>query len=237
MGRQRKLYRIENKFSEYLGFDIDTDYSYGCNGECDYVCRCSKISKAEIVYIYLVRVAKEIAHQLGIKKSSKEYRLIIYVINRILCGLGLHDPKHWGVRITTGYYGEEIDSVHLKDTVLVKALEEHLAALLPLIESGKYTPLVEQLLVLEYGYLLESLQGTEWTIEMISPKDIVLNEEYYRKIKLDKELQRQYEEWPYIMGAIVDLGNGHYRLIDGFHRHMAAMNGSKKKRPYFVAKV
>jgi len=63
-------------------------------------------------------------------------------------------------------------------------------------------------------------------VEAVKHELVAPNKEHY--IKLDKDLVTKYKDYEFPIGVYM-YNHGRYRVIDGYHRYQAFMNGKKEK--------
>lgn len=82
----------------------------------------------------------------------------------------------------------------------------------------------------EYGYVLPQLEEATFSVEKLSPRDVILpdtdtrdSERYNTLIQEENNPHTgfQYSQ-AVVKGIVIPLGNGKYKLIDGRHRHVHA---------------
>jgi len=149
-----------------------------------------------------------------------------YCINRILTILKVWDPDNWDINVSSGYYGEEIQSVELKYGIAAD-IEDQLNKILFDLKTTKEK--IEALLILEYGYILQKIQNCNYRIETVAKNKIIFQREHYQK--LDRAAIKAYEDYSLPVGIVFEDNNTH-TLIDGYHR-IAASKTDKIK--VFVA--
>ncbi len=202
---------------------------YGCDAEG--VCRCGTIEDASIDSVDVYRLGAEIYNlyfdndSLGAKRDNKIRNLLygsnkefdLYTIDRILRKVKIWENDKWDIGVDGGYYGDEIDNIHIKISVC-----EVIDSYIDEAFSLSFNERVEYLLKLEYGYLLEKLQGLEFEVVSLDRLKVIFpNDNYYKNIKeehYDHYADRNYQG---IRGIAV-LDDGFYKLIDGYHRMSTA---------------
>ncbi len=196
-------------------YHLNVDYDRSdCTRDCGYVCRCTSIINLCVRSVNYRSMIEEVI-------SKKEYHTIKgYCAERIMRHCGVTVPEKWYVGTQTGYYGEEIGQASFED---FNTLEEYFNGILLKKNSQK---MMEALLILEYGWLLETLAKRKWTIESVPFKSVNVNQKDYYDRKLDPKISSLYSGWEFPLGICVAEGDG-YRLIDGHHRF--AENTSPKK--------
>lgn len=221
---------IESKIKKYnFQYIIDYDYdeiydceNYGCID--DDICRCSKIINFKIKNVIPNEMASFFMDKFYTKnkKTSQYYfqadeKIFEYALDR----LWSHYIKKYCVDsifetdIKHSYYGEEVFSITLNNTNMIKTFNE--------ITYLNNDELIEKILTVEYGYLLERLEGCHYEPASVGLDSIhISNTKYYDK-KLDEGLVEEYNDYPSFV-ALIDEDN---RIIDGYHRIAAAKNQGK----------
>jgi hypothetical protein len=223
--------KLEGYNFRYL-VDVEYDTEYHCDEEenCDEegnsfckndFCRCSTIENTRIEkgidILYIVQAVL----------SPKSSIIDEYCVERILRINKIYDtdPYHdmLDIEVCRGYYGEEIGSVTL-DRQIAKKIDEEVAKMLSLSDNDK----IRYVLELEYGYVLESLKNLTFSIKEVDKENIIFAQKEYAK-KLDKEMVEQYKDWNDLpRGICLKEDNVEkYRIIDGYHRCMAATDKLK----------
>jgi hypothetical protein len=216
-----------NQIDFYQDGVIDIDYSrkYNCkiNG-CRDICRCSIIIDIKFKYINVNKIIEIIYNKyfdnsILSKRDSKLSEILwnisdeinFYTIDRICRFFKIWENIE--VIKKPGYYGEEIDSVKIKNS---HKLEELINIGLSINDLNKR---IEYLLVLEYGYLLPELEKRDWELSEININDIIIRNEYHLNKVLQKDLEH-YSNINYnnIKGIIILTENNKWKLIDGYHR-------------------
>lgn len=206
---------------EYINFnycggcDINYHTYRACeNGSdcCDNdYCRCGEIQET------IIRQPPELQYVVDVVAESFSLtdELDLYACDRILRHLKAYEPYFYYVRVCNGYYGQEIDGVYFSNPQKIKSIfNEYLK--LTTIEQK-----VEFLLILEYGYILESLKGKKYTIKDVNHKSIIFpNEDYHTKVSIDN-VDYSYYLYP---KCVCLYYNSKYKLIDGYHRMSANKN-------------
>jgi hypothetical protein len=229
---------LGKNFSYLTDYDYNnhTDCgSYGCDEEG--ICRCSTIEDAHVISVNIPNMAAVIYSDyfddsLAAKRNSTINSILggvskeidIYTIDRILRINKAYDPSNWEVQVCGGYYGEEIDDIILEDFIARK-IENELEEAFNIIEL---TDRIEYLLILEYGELLPSLKGCEYSVETVERDSIIFgSDEHYRKVN-SKNLEH-YSDKNYqgIRGIALKKGDK-LKLIDGYHRSSTSEDRSIK---------
>jgi len=235
----REYYILHKNFS-YSGATVDYNSSYECESwGCDQegICRCGTINDENISNVDVDRMVELIYYELfGDDKSSKRDDKLnqilngygrdfdIYTIDRILRINKVYNPDNWDIEVCSGYYGQEIGDVTVKET-LAKKLEDLINQALDIEDMGER---INFLLMLEYGSIHPKLTDVKYSIIEIDKDLIIYGSESNKKASL-KEIQNtlkyHYDDsnnrWikniNNIKGIVVPDGD-RWRLIDGYHR-------------------
>ena len=216
------MFKIEalESCSEYH-LEIDYDRTH-CNGACESYCRCTSIIDLRVRSVNYPEVIKKII-------PKKEYCTIKgYCAERILRHSGVANPDNWYVETQRGYYGEEIGQASFEE---FDTLKKHFDKVLRYKTLRK---MMEALLILEYGRLLETLAKRKWTVKEIPFESVNVNQKDYYDHKLDPEILSLYSGWKFPLGVCVAEGD-EYRLIDGHHRFHENTSPKKRKITMVVA--
>lgn len=121
---------------------------------------------------------------------------------------------------TSGYYGDEADFNISND--FSKNLNEFIQKLNSQENNSK---LIEEILILEYGYVLNELKNREWFFEKISLNLInpAAGMKHVQKNVVD-DYKQEVSDYKYNLTCLCQtLSQGKaYRLIDGYHRFSTA---------------
>lgn len=241
---------------QYL-VEVDYDWSYNCDAYgCDYICRCGTIENARVEEMspYYASSLTIESFTGGSGTEGKFGQALAYRLFRH----GLSDfQEMFEVNVCGGYYGEEIGSVELVDTVGLYNFQKEIER----FNSSSNSERLRQVLSIEYGYLLPEVeQYKEWQLVQVAVEDVQASPDILKRTK--KEIVESYQlltPWygPYshrtapdwFPGVVVVPKGEGYRLIDGFHRfkawttkpgHMDAKKWSrlrKKKKIMVIAPV
>lgn len=120
-----------------------------------------------------------------------------YCLERVLNSFGYWNTESWKAIIARGYYGEELIGF---DFDLSEKAEKSCQKLLLLANIKEK---IEYCLVLEYGFLLKSLEDVSSYIPMEIDIDelSILNENHYRKVNF--QATQRYEDWKLPLGVCV----------------------------------
>jgi hypothetical protein len=213
---------LYNNSVEYK-YDYFTDCeSYGC----DSICRCGRIEDAT-VEVDLKNLVNELYNFYlnsdtvdGIRDNklrnllygtNKEFDL--YTIDRIVRKVRIWDTYNWDIGVQGGYYGEEMDDIKI-EAATANQIDTYVGCAFSL----SFNEQVEFLMKLEYEYLLDDLKDVDYEIVTLNKSDIVFPNKDYHKNLIDESFLH-YDDLDYdgIRGVVL-LKNGHYKLIDGYHR-------------------
>lgn len=254
----------------YAGVEYDYHEYYSCDESCDGICRCGEIRDTEVTEVNLTEVcenvirtietvlrdrdraekakatkaAKAKAKAKGVKYTPKPKKppftlsaLDRYGIERIVARQNLNADS-FEIEVGPGYYGEEIDGVHL-DYQIRQNINAEVEKYLKLKADPSVR--IPHLLMVEYGYLLETLEGRSFKITDV-PLDSVKFGASNHYQHLDQGAVSGYaDRLKSEMLADLPLGvalseGGFYRLIDGYHRLRAAQEAGFEKVRVAVAK-
>lgn len=195
----------------YSGVEYEYD-SRKCQGCNDDYCHCNIILGLRIESVDVPTLTKTI---LGTTKEAKELKFFEYSIDRILRINKLYQTSNWEVYASHDYYGESVSSITCNEYSVISKQINHLYEITPNKRVG-------YVLNLEYNFILDILEGKKYQEITISPKDIVFNKEYVKKI--DTPYSKEVCNLP--IGVCIKEGIK-YKLIDGYHRFIASMNKKK----------
>lgn len=223
-----------------VSFKYHTNYDYDayrdCNAHgCDEegICRCETLENAHVLTVDIPSIVNQIYNSifdnsLSSKRNSAINSILggvskeidIYTIDRILRINKAYEPSNWEVQVCGGYYGQEIDDVLLENSVAQK-IEDQINEALSIIDL---TSRIEYLLMLEYGNILPTLQGRQYSLETVERDSIIFgSDEHYRKVNtksLDHYSDKNYTG----IRGIALVKDDKFRLIDGYHRSSTSEN-------------
>ena len=234
-------YYILHKNFSYSGVTAIYNSSYECDSwGCDKegICRCGQISDCSISDININMMVDSIYSDIYgdyTKLSKRDEKLNqilngygkdfnIYTIDRILRIKKVYKNENWDIEITSGYYGQEVGDVTIKED-LAKELELLINRALEIEDISER---VNFLLFLEYGSIHNKLIGVEYSIVEID-RDLIHYGSQSNKKSALKEIQNSlknhYNDYDSkwirninnIMGIVVT-DDKMWRLIDGYHR-------------------
>ncbi len=212
----------------YDGINIDYDTNYSCHGSygyeeendedfyryngCDTICRCGEIVNTSIVSIDLSIMAEQL-----IGHNSKRCEVSIYALTRILKIFNLDDKDLWEIKVSSGYYGDEIGGVYLRED---SGLEDDLEPILEQFYSLDADERMKLALILEYGYPPE--QEYTYSLEHVDINTIEIpNQNHFSKCGLSNPYNFAQKENVDQYGlCIVRSENPQLKsiLMDGYHR-------------------
>jgi hypothetical protein len=219
-------------------YHIDCDYNYykdcsgyGCDDEG--ICRCGTIDNAHVISVKIPSMVDEIYtnyfdNTLATKRNSTINSMLggitkeidIYTIDRILRINKSYEPTSWEVQVCSGYYGQEIDDIILKESIAIK-IEDQIDKAFDIINLTKR---IEYLLMLEYGSILPTLKGIQYSIQNVERDSIIFgSDEHYRKVNTESIDYYSDKNYTGIRGIAL-VKDGRFRLIDGYHRSSTSEN-------------
>lgn len=148
-----------------------------------------------------------------------------YSVDRILRASKLKDPNRWSADIHSGYYNERyVGKTHPEQEIIDK-LVSTLKAMIGLSDIDKVKACLKE----EYGYILPQIQpmNTATIIKVPTNSILMAAENYIRR--LEKEYVDQYDTFRLPRGIVLKEGKDQYRLLDGYHRCMSALNQNLNK--------
>lgn len=193
-----------------LRYDVDLSYDtdYDCEAAgCDSICRCGSISNPHIRSVNSWVIANHFADS----GDPIQY----YAIERFCSRLSTDDFR---IEWSGGYYGDEIDTVELKDAAKADIVQ---------IKNLRGQDLVEFALKNEYDDVLPQHKNREWAhAEKISFKYVVLGNINRRdidkgRVEFYKRAIANRNKDDYNPVLLCELHEGLYRVIDGYHRFTA----------------
>ena len=214
MNKKTKQFDISLFDFNQLWLQYSIEYTYESdrsNCECDSICRCSKIIDQKIVSIDINSLVNKVANRLDKKRKED-----LYFIERILVINKVYIKDNWEIEIGNGYYGQEVREINI-DISINQSINNNI------IEFFKLQTLkekIEYILNLEYGYLLEDCKDKVWTLETAKYDDVIFGQKDHY-IKLDMSVVETYKNRELPIGISL-FSMGKYRLIDGYHRGLAA---------------
>jgi len=223
----------EMDFLYCVDYDSNVETAYDHDVQCanDY-CRCSTLHPT-INSISHKDILETIVNQFNIVNEK-----IRYCIERICATLTVND---FYCNVCGGYYGEEMDSIVIENYDILDRIEENIdiklarkRKLAKIHENVEYDDKItddkiRKILIMEYGYLLDDLKLSTFSVIEIDPKDIVFpQKEYSENLNLTKI--NGYKNHSGICGIVKLRGNnGKFNVIDGYHRITANLNKPKIK--------
>lgn len=156
----------------------------------------------------------------NITKKSKIENINDYCLDRFIRKSFTKDVVSFVVR--SGYYGGEAD-YKIADS-FGEQLNNFIIQLNNNLDGKENTNLIEQVLILEYGYILPELKNKIWSFETIKLNFInpAAGMKHVQKSIVD-EYKNQTIDGKYNLTCVCQLNDKlEYRLIDGYHRFAAA---------------
>jgi len=223
-----------------VSFKYHTNYDYNAYRDCgahgcdeDGICRCETLENAHVVTVDIPSIGNEIYNSifdnsLSSKRNSTINSMLggitkeidIYTIDRILRINKSYEPTSWEVQVCSGYYGQEIDDIILKESIAIK-IEDQIDKAFDIINLTKR---IEYLLMLEYGSILPTLKGIQYSIQNVERDSIIFgSDEHYRKVNTESIDYYSDKNYTGIRGIAL-VKDGRFRLIDGYHRSSTSEN-------------
>ncbi len=232
---------IENNFKycvewqDHGRYDCD---NHGCNDEG--ICRCYQIDSVKIKHISIRKITDQIFRNLfdlnsdSWKRDQKLFDLIYstdlelyyfweFCINRVLTINKVWNTSNWTTKWSSGYYGDEIDSISIKKSIFNKVHQD----LSTIKEIGTLPGIIQYLLTREYGHVLEKLVNKDYTIKQVDVDDIYFPQDKHHKKVLYKDLSYLEDSREDDIQGICLEENNKYNVVDGYHR----FTYYKKTRP------
>lgn len=192
---------IENDFKYLVEYE---ENRLQCTGDCGPYCRCTTVNPV-VTEIRYDQIYKDI-----VRESKEKDEIKLYLIDRAIRKLvSIDNLECCGIR---SYYGEEA-SITLTTYNGLKEVIDYVLKSSP--ADG-----IEKLLLVEYGYVLPELLSKKWKVE-----DVYITSIRLPYASVSKSIVASYTGDEKILCQT--LGNGMYRLIDGNHRHAAAVNAKR----------
>jgi hypothetical protein len=214
------------------------EYDYSRVEACDHdercandYCRCTTLENFEVIKINHLKLVEIIKDRL-----KNDHVLFDNDIIKICEKIKIDDFEF---NVTGGYYGEELDSITIDNSEIVKELADiftvkgyrKVKLKQILCNSEKYNSdldaYVKKLLTDEYGYVVDVLDDYKFKIVEVDTKEIVFPQKEYDNFIKVQELC-DYKDIDDIYGLVRLFGNK-YHVIDGYHRINANVNKSKLK--------
>jgi len=231
---ERYWYKREklNKLSFLYIIDYDSnsqvaeDHYERCAN--DY-CRCSTLHPTINSFDYK-EIANHIIESFKIKNEKTKNDIL-----DVCSTLAIDDFE---CNVCGGYYGEEMDSITISNSIILRKLDEVID-----IQTARKNKLskidivsgrvfiddvkVKNILVREYGYLLDDMKNAKFSVIEIDTKDIVFPQKNYSK-NLSVTKVSGYKNHQGICG-VVRMKGGKYHVVDGYHRITANLSKPRIK--------
>jgi len=218
---------LKNNFKPHIHYEHDYYHACESGSDCcdgDY-CRCGTVvnSCVPVNVTNAYRIALMVAKNKGLCKDFRFYCLE-RMINCLLRG----NTECFCVSTCAGYYGEEISGIEL-DWNILNQINYFVDELGKRKTQTHYRSLVEQILTIEYDYVLPHLMNRKWQYEKILIKNIKPGNDSYRNI--NGECVAQYAQdnaWPEPLSCLCKKVDNNFILVDGYHRYTAALKNKDK---------
>ena len=213
-----------------MEYEADGDYSCeesGCND--DGICRCYRINEVIINSINIRKLTdfifneinhSGIQHEREKKLTSLMYDYDIdivtkYCINRVLSINKAWCVDNWEVEWNAGWYGDEVESIKLSQSILSKISSD----INSFINLETMEEKINNILLLEYGHLLEKIKNKKYSIIEINKEDIFFGQtKHYDKVQ--HEILEYYSDRVYgtLPRGVCCWDGQKWRVLDGYHR-------------------
>lgn len=209
--------------------EYDYNYSHNCEDSGCYdegICRCGRIEDVtvdvdiknlvnELYNYYLSLDTIDAIRDNKLRNllygTNKEFDL--YTLDRIVRKVKIWESHNWDIDVSGGYYGQELSSIKI-DAGTANQIDIYVSCAFSL----SFNEQVEFLIRLEYEYILDDLKDVEYEIATLDRKDVVFPNKKYKESLYDDSFSHYTDnEYEGIRGIVL-LKNGHYKLIDGYHR-------------------
>lgn len=237
MNEIQRIYSIIEKINFQYTSAIDYDYNnvqaYDHDERCaDDYCRCSTIEDCVITKVNPVEFVRVIKEHLDIDTDSDSFNADIINVCKDL------SDADFIFNICGGYYGEEMESITLESHIVNKltnifCVKAYRREKLKKIDFNQkksdyiLDEYVRRILTEEYGYVLDSLKNSKFTIIEVNINDIVFPQKNYNEFVKNGNLSG-YKNKKGICG-IVKKVDDKYHVIDGYHRINANLDKEKVK--------
>jgi uncharacterized protein YqkB len=219
---------LRHNFQWDVSYTYETSYSCEQSG-CDQegICRCGTIYDESINSVDINEIANKIYNSifdnsLSTKRNNTINSILYgvtdeiekYTIDRILRSNKVWDTSNWEIEVGGGYYGQEIESVKLKEDI-IERLETDLESA---FEITDLTKRIEFILNLENGWIIDEVKDSKYELQEVDRDDIIFgNLEHYKRVQredLDFYSDRNYKG----IRGIVKKDGDKWKIIDGYHR-------------------
>jgi hypothetical protein len=222
---------MENNFIYCVDYSKEGTYScqdYGCEDEG--ICKCYSIESVNINKIFINRIVDQLfVKKFDINSNSWKrdesinrilfgidylYVFYKYCIERILVLNKIYDVNLWTAKWSSGYYGDEVDSISLDSNTFNKIQRD----ISEIFKLNEVSDMVKFLLQKEYGYILDKIEKcTNYSIEFVDRSQIVFPQKEYQSAVSKKDLSYIDDNKFNICGVCLkELDK--YKVIDGYHR-------------------
>jgi len=226
---KNNLPEISNyNFNYYVDYDYDTVRNCGSNCS-DGICRCRKIINFKMTGLDINALIKDWMSRIFTNKKEKYYKADTDIFEYALDRIWSYYIKKYSMddlfsySIMNGYYGEEVRFISLYKYDIADKFDS--------ITKLNNDLLIEETLMVEYGYLLDRLDGCHYEIDEVELSSIKIHNTDYYDDGLNRDLIEMYKNYNYFI-ALIDED---YRLIDGYHRVTAAKEAKREFVPIIKA--
>lgn len=225
--------KIDFSYTSAIDYDYNRVQADDHDESCaDDYCRCSTIEDCVITKVNQVEFVRVIKEYLSIDTGNDSFNNDIINICKDL------SDTDFSFNICGGYYGEEMGSITLESHIVnkltnifcVKAYRREKLKKIELNQKKSDYILdeyVKRILTEEYGYVLDSLKNSRFTIIEVNTKDIVFPQKDYNEFIKNSNLSG-YKNKKGICGLVKKVDKK-YHVIDGYHRINANLDKEKVK--------
>lgn len=211
-GRPKKeKYSFPKNIKWCANFDYDDGSKFGCDCPPDDYHRCATVTNVRISNIDYEEIFRDICGHKDIR-NIKDYCLD-RGIRRII---SLDSFEGYGV---AGYYGEEL----VREFTATEELTEFISFLL----KASDTKAIERALMLEYGFVLDSIKNKKWKMIDKVPVECISYGDHYKKVDLETVEKYKMSK---NNSCLCRGGPNKFKLIDGYHRLAAVKQSDKKNK-------
>ena len=220
-------YTVKFDLAPY-SLDISADYSIPYNCDCDYMHRCGTVSNVCVRPITSSLLNHVIVYELPTKPRQRQKQVKLtdiqaYCIDRLMHIHGCYDASNYDVRVSQGYYGQEISAVEFENR---SALIKDIVKLMDMGE-GILDP-IRFVLELEYATLNGLSKVKRAEIRTMDIQSVVTMFPSFGRIK---RIEASDTTVHFNLPLAVSIDD---EIVDGFNRLKAAV-GAKEKNVKIIA--
>ena len=237
---------LQNIFNKDLVHRVDCEYDRdypswtGCTCSEDDYCRCTMLKNIRMSTPYTPTfvIAKTLAEEVKEQRGEEMSAIQQYALERFLrIKLG---QDGLDVRTSPGYYGEEIGPIYVNDRKRLWGEYQ------PFLNCADDAELMRMILMLDYGYIPESIQGfTRATIDLADLQSIKIGNHEHLNGADDRDTAKTYglqwfKSWKKdVLDTDIPLcvcrkSGDFLMLVDGYHRYSTLRAKAPKDVTFFV---